>query len=206
MHLIKEMRFILNNFPDDPDFQPNEDWTPLEESSDLWVVQLQAVPFMILNVLAVVLFMRLIGIRFDLNITTMLISFFIFLPVHEFIHALFFPEGLMSKNVFFGFTIKGFALFAAYLGEMKRNAFIKVLLAPFLIITLIGFLYLIFFGRNELVEHIIVFNAIGACVDCLGVYLILRQVPKGAFVRNKMIQTYWRTNVGKMPDNAMESC
>jgi hypothetical protein len=186
------MRFILNNFPDDPDFQPNEDWTPLVESSNLWVIQLQAVPFMIVNVLAVVLCMRLIGIRFELNLTLMLISFLVFMPVHEFIHALFFPEGLRSKNVFFGFTFKGFALFAAYLGEMKRNAFIKVLLAPLVIITLLGFLYLTIFGRNELIEHIIVFNALGACVDCLGVYLIVRQVPKGTVVRNKMIRTYWR--------------
>jgi hypothetical protein len=193
------MRFILNNFPDDPDFQPNDDWTPLKESSDLWVVQLQAVPFLIMNVLAVVLSMRLIGIRFELNLTLMLISFLVFMPIHEFIHAVFFPEGLMSKNVFFGFTIKGFALFAAYLGEMKRNAFIRVLLAPLIIITFLGFLYLIILGRNELVEHIIVFNALGACVDCLGVYLILRQVPKGAFVRNKMIRTYWRSDVEKMP-------
>ena len=186
------MRFILNKFPDDESFQPDEVWTPLKESSNLWIVQLQALPFMIVNVILVVLFMRLIGINFELNITTMLISFLIFMPIHEFIHALFFPENLLSKNVFFGFTFKGFAPFAAYIGEMKRNTFIKVLLAPFVIITLLGFLYLIIFGMNELVEHIIVFNALGACADCLGVFLILRQVPKYAIVRNKKIRTYWK--------------
>ena len=86
------MRFILNKFPDDDNFQPDEEWTPLKESSNLWVVQLQAVPFMIVNVALMVTLMRLIGIDFELNTTTMLISFLIFIPIHEFIHALFFPE------------------------------------------------------------------------------------------------------------------
>ncbi len=186
------MRFILNKFPDDDNFQPNKEWTPLKESSNLWVVQLQAVPFMIVNVALMVILMRLIGIDFELNTTTMLISFLIFMPIHELIHALFFPENLLSKNVFFGFTFKGFAPFAAYIGEMKRNAFIKSLLAPFIIITLLGFMYLIILGRNELIEHIIVLNALGSCADCLGVFLILRQVPKNAIVRNKKIRTYWK--------------
>lgn len=194
------MRFILNKFPDDENFQPDEEWIPLKESSNLWVVQLQAVPFMIMNVTLMILLMRLIGIDFELNTTTMLISFLIFMPIHEFIHALFFPENLMSKNVFFGFTFKGFAPFSAYIGEMKRNTFVKVFLAPFVIITFIGFLYLILLGRNELIEHIIVFNALGACADCLGVFLILRQVPKYSIVRNKKIRT-WRINKNATQQN-----
>jgi hypothetical protein len=188
------MRFVLNKFPDDENFQPNEEWIPLKESTNLWLIQLQAIPFMIVNVILMLLIMRLIGIDFKLNTTTMLISFLIFMPIHEFIHALFFPENLMSKNVFFGFTFKGLAPFAAYIGEMKRNTFIRVLLAPFFIITLIGFAYLILIGRNELIEHIIVFNALGACADCLGVFLIMRQIPKHSIVRNKMIRTYWKIN------------
>jgi hypothetical protein len=150
------MRFILNKFPDDKSFQPDEDWIPLKESSNLWVVQLQALPFLIANVVLIIFLMSLMGINFELNTTTMLISFLIFSPIHEIIHALFFPENLFSKNVFFGFTFKGFAPFAAYIGEMRRNTFIKVLLAPFIIISILGFLYLLVFGRNDLIEHVIV--------------------------------------------------
>lgn len=188
------MRFVLNKFPDDETFHPNEEWTPLKESTNLWLIQLQAVPFMIVNVVTMLLIMRLIGIHFVLNTGSMLISFLIFVPVHEFIHALFFPENLWSKNVFFGFTFKGFAPFAAYIGEMKRNTFVRILLAPFIIITVLGFLYLVVFGRNELIEHVIVFNALGASADCLGVFLILRQVPANSVVRNKKIRTYWKIN------------
>lgn len=185
------MRFILNKLPDDPDFNPQEDWTPLKESTNLWFIQLQAIPFMIVNVVSVIFLMRVIGADFEYNTKSMVLSFLIFLPIHELIHAIFFPEGLKSKNVFFGFTFKGFAPFAAYIGEIKRDRFIKVLLAPFVIITIMAFLYLIIMGRNELVEHIMVFNALGACADCLGVFLILMQIPKGAVLRNKKIRTYW---------------
>lgn len=186
------MRFILNDFPDDENFIPGDEWTPLKESSNLWKVQLQALPFMIINVVFMIFLLRLIGIRFELNTTTMLVSFLIFMPIHELVHALFFPENLLSKNVFFGFTFKGFAPFAAYIGEMKRNTFIQVLLAPFIVLTVLGFLYLLIWGSNSMIEHIIVFNALGACADCLGVFLILRQVPKTAKVRNKKIRTFWK--------------
>lgn len=186
------MRFILNKFPDDDSFVPGEEWTPLKESSNIWIVQLQAVPIMIINVALMILFMYLMGVRFEFNTTTMLISFLVFTPVHEFIHALFFPENLLSENVFFGFTFKGLAPFAAYTGEMKRITFIKVLLAPIILITIFGFVYLLIVGRNNIVEHVIVFNALGASADCLGVFLILRQVPKNAKVRNKQIRTYWK--------------
>ncbi len=188
------MRFILNEFPDDDSFQPDENWIPLKESTNLWIIQLQALPFVIINMVLMIVLMKLIGINFKLNIITMLISFLVFMPVHEFIHALFFPESLSSKKVYFGFTTKGFALFAAYTGEMKRNTFIKSLLAPFIIISVLGFAYLLLFGSNELVEHIIAFNAAGACADCLGVFLIATQVPGQSMVRNKKIKTFWKAD------------
>lgn len=187
------MQFIYNRFPDDPEFEPGGKWVPLKESANLWVIQLQALPFMIVNLLTIILLLWAIGISFELDPLLILLSFVIFAPVHEFIHALFFPESILSKNIYFGFTTKGFVPFAAYIGEMKRNTFIRSLLAPFVIITILGFACLLLLGSNSLIEHIIVFNALGACADCLGVYLLLRQVPRNAIVRNKLIRTYWKT-------------
>jgi hypothetical protein len=34
------MRLILNKFPDDENFQPDEVWIPLKDSANLWIVQL----------------------------------------------------------------------------------------------------------------------------------------------------------------------
>ena len=186
------MRFIFNKFPDDKDFQPDESWTPLKESTSLWVIQLQAIPFIIINLALVLLLLMVIGIRFELDSGMMLLAFVISMPVHEFLHALFFPENLFSRNIFFGFTFKGLAPFAAYNGEMKRGTFLKVLLAPFILITLAGLLFLMIHGNHRLMEHVVVFNALGACADCLGAWLVLQQVPSTALVRNKKIRTYWR--------------
>ena len=61
------MKFIYNKFPDDETFDIEDGWTPLKESDNLWVVQLWAIPFMILNVAIVIVLMRLINIRFELN-------------------------------------------------------------------------------------------------------------------------------------------
>jgi len=188
------MKFILNKFPEDKSFDPNEEWTPLKESANLWMVQLQALPFMAINILLVLIPLWQMGLSFKLNVYLFPLSFILFAPFHELIHALFFPERLSSNNVYFGFTTKGFAPFAAYTGEMKRNTFILSLLAPFVIISLLGYAYLILFGDNNLIKHIIVINALGACADCLGIYLIGTQVPNNAIVRNKGIKTFWRIN------------
>lgn len=188
------MKFIYNKFPDDIDFVPDEDtsWTPLKETDNLWIAQLQSLPFMFFNMAFVIAIMWLMGFPFEFNGKLMLLSFLIFMPIHEIIHALFFPESLKSNNIYLGVYIKTFALFAAYIGEMPRNRFILTLAAPLIIITIAGLVLLIFTDGNSLVQHIIVFNVMGACVDCLGIYLVLKQIPKEAMVKNKKIRTYWR--------------
>lgn len=186
------MRFILNEFPEDKNFEPGEEWTPLKESTNLWIIQLQALPFMILNLVIMLVIMSLIGISFVFNVRNMLIAFIIFMPIHEFIHALFFPANLKSHEVYFGFTFKGLAFYAAYTGTLTKRQFIRSLLAPLIIISLIGFIILLIFGSNSIIEHIILLNALGACGDCLGALLILYQTPKDALLKNKKIRTYWK--------------
>ncbi|MCG6185994.1 DUF3267 domain-containing protein [Maribellus maritimus] len=187
------MKFIYNKFPDDENFSPEKDkWTPLKEPDNLWTSQLWALPFMIINPLVIILILKIMGITFALEPANIFLSFLILMPIHEFIHALFFPEKLKSDNIFVGFTMAGFAFFAAYIGEMKRNRFIVILLAPLIIISLLGIIILALVGSNSLLEHIIVWNSFGACVDCLGVFMVSRQVPRNAYVRNKKIRTYWR--------------
>lgn len=185
------MRFIYNKFPNDETFQPDETWTPLKEPTDLIEVQIKAIPFFIINFLVVQLLFWIMGLHFNFEMSLLLVAFLIVTPIHELLHALFFPENLLSKNIYFGAILKSGAFFAFYTGEMKRNTFIKVLLAPLAIISIAGVAYLLTFGHNSLVEHIVLFNAFGASVDCLGTYLVLRQIPRKAYVRNKEIKSYW---------------
>jgi len=193
------MRFLINKLPENEEFQPNEAWNPLKESTNLWMIQLQALPFMVFNVAIIIVLMWLIGIRFDYNSGSMLLAILIVIPVHELIHALFFPDKISSKQIYFGFMLKGLAAFAAYTGILNRNRFIIVLLAPFVIISFLGLLWLAIFGENGLIEHIVVFNALGSCADALGTYLILKQVPANAIIRNKGIRTYWTISPSSLP-------
>jgi hypothetical protein len=189
------MKFSWNKIPEDKTFEPDkndEGWIALKESTNMWIVQLQALPFLILNMFVVLLFMGLFGIQFELNYIELLISLIILVPIHELIHALFFPEKLSSDNVYFGFLLKGLAFFAAYIGQMKRNEFIRVLISPLVIMSVIGMIILIIIGHNNILEHIIVINAVAACVDTMGVFMILRQVPKNTIVKNKGLKTYWK--------------
>lgn len=192
------MKFIWNRLPDDQNFDPENlhtDWTPLKESTNMWIVQLQAIPFMILNIIIVNVVMDFLGISFNSELKYILISFIILIPIHEIVHALFFPEKLSSENVYLGFLLKGLVFFAAYNGEIKRKQFIKVLISPFIIISAIGFIILSFIGDNNLIKHIVFFNALSSCGDCLFVCKVLRQVPKNSAIRNKGIRTYWRQEI-----------
>jgi hypothetical protein len=187
------MKFLVDKFPENKDFEPDQTWTMLRESTNLWIIQLRALPFIFINAFMTILILRLLNIHFHYNASAMLAACVIIIPAHELIHALFFPERLGSEKVYFGYISNGFAFYTSYIGEMKRSNLIVVMLAPLVIISLVGYLFLLTVGDNSLVEHIILVNAIGSCVDCLGVFLILRQVPQHAFLRFKEIRTYWRT-------------
>jgi hypothetical protein len=187
------MKFLVDKFPENKDFEPDQTWTMLRESTNLWIIQLKALPFMVINAFMTILILGLLNISFHYNAFLMLFALVIIIPAHELIHALFFPGRLSSEQVVFGFISKVFAFYTSYMGELKRSNLITIMLAPLIIISLVGYLFLLIVGDNSLVEHIILANAVGSCADCLGVFLILRQVPEHAFLRFKEIRTYWRT-------------
>lgn len=190
------MKFVYGEFPDDEGSNPelDGDWKVVVESDNLWVVQLQAVSFLVFNYMTIMIVYMIMDIEFEFDTLDMIISFLILIPIHEFIHALIFPESIISENVGFGFIPKGVAFFAFYFGEMSRSRFIGILLAPLTIMTLIGLIILVIIKDNSILEHIILYNSLVACVDCFGAYMIMKQVPANATVRNKKNKTYWKVD------------
>lgn len=186
------MKFILNEFPDDKNFDPKKGWTALKESTNMWVVQIQSLPILLLMLFSVEVLFEIVNIDFSVNFLEMGLAFLIFMPIHELIHAICFPEGMDSENLYFGFSVKGLVFFAAYIGEMERNRFILTLCSPFVIITVVGFLILSIIGSNSLIEHIIMMNAIGSSMDIFNVIKIIRQIPRNAVVKNKRVRTFWK--------------
>jgi Putative zincin peptidase len=80
-----------------------------------------------------------------------------------------------------------------YLGEMSRNRFVGVLLAPFLIISVAPLVVCALWSiRSDLVMLVSLLNALFACVDLIGAWLLMTQLPSSAMARNKGWETWWR--------------
>lgn len=188
------MKIFINNWPDDETFQPDESelWTPMKESTNLWIVQLKSIPFLLMNVIMLYILFFLLDINIDINYGLFFAVFLVLIPIHEVIHALFFPESIFSDNVKFGLFPKQLVFFAFYTKEMSRNRFACVLGAPFLLITVAGLLLILFLGDNRFITHFLLINAYVSCADTMNVFKVLIQVPSSAIVRNKEIRTYWR--------------
>lgn len=120
--------------------------------------------------------------------------------IHELIHLAFVPDFLTSDKAFLGITY--FGGFAYSEEVLSKSRFTLVLLAPFVVISIIlpgilGALNLL----NPLVEFLILSNAMGSCVDMLGLILILIQVPAGAYLTCNGTRTYWKRTESSIPES-----
>jgi len=111
--------------------------------------------------------------------------------IHEFLHLIFVPDFLTSEKTFLGITY--FGGFAYSEEVLSKSRFILILLAPFVVISIIlpgilGVLNLL----NPLVKFMILASAMGSGVDMLSLVLILIQVPAGAYLTCNGMRTYWK--------------
>lgn len=115
---------------------------------------------------------------------------------HEAIHTLLHPGFGARNNTVVGVSAKPLIIYAAYIGVLSRNRYITILLAPFLILSLVPALLGLVAGRVNLPDHFLaalsVFNAAASGGDILGALLLLSQVPRNGPVKNSGWQTYWR--------------
>jgi len=200
------MQLTTNPFPKDPHFTPNGKWHLLGSAGNLWWVQLKAFPFVLINMGIIGALFLLFDIHFALDFDTLLWSFLIFIPLHELLHALTFPASMRSSQIYIGFSVKHFVPFAAFTGSMTKPQTLWNLMAPFIIITFTCFLFLVLFGEHPLVEHVVLFNAMAACVDSEDAWQTCKQVPKDALIRNDQDKTYWKANdLGPAPHDTKEA-
>ncbi|MFA9556854.1 DUF3267 domain-containing protein [Evansella sp. AB-rgal1] len=189
------MNFV-KNIPVNKEFDPEkENWTALKEPN-LIMAQIIALPIAFLAAVGIYLLAASLQLtdqytfRFGFNI---LLAFLILMPIHEIIHALFFPEKITSNHVYFGFIPKGFAFFAYYDREMSRNRFLTVCVAPFIGLSILPLIIMNIFGfHSSFLIDIALVNALSACVDLLNIILIASQVPRNAVIRNKGYNSYWK--------------
>lgn len=188
-----KMQFTTNPYPKDTHFNPNKGWKLLENTTNTWWIQLRAFPFVLINMGIIILMFWVCNITFSLDFTTLLLSFLILIPLHEFTHALTFPAPIGSSDIYLGFSVKEFVPFAAYTGSMTRKEALWNLMAPFAILSILSFGLLAFLPENSLVKHIVLFNAMASCVDSMDAFQILRRVPQSAVIKSHLDKTYWHS-------------
>jgi len=123
----------------------------------------------------------------------------LYIPAHELIHALCFPDRGLSDRTFIGFWPGTGFFYAHYEGAMSRERFLLVYTAPYMILSLLPFA-LMTGGRLlgwplEIVlalAWLSLLNSLGAAGDWIGFGLILVQIPPKSNVRNRGWKTFWK--------------
>jgi hypothetical protein len=206
------MRLHSGAPPENPDFNPEaEGWRKLAFDPGPVLLQLLAIPAMVLlavlwgNLFFLVLPSKLTPLQlasspiFSVAGFVSFITLLIIIPVHEWIHALIHPQWGRSPNTILGIWLSKGLFYAHYEGEMSRNRFALVYLAPYLVLGLLPLGILALFGGAQgspdaviILAVVSLFGSLFACGDIVGVILLLFQVPGTALVRNKGWKTYWK--------------
>ncbi len=127
------------------------------------------------------------------GITMINIAFlFVFLALHEFLHALFIPGFSKSDQVFWGFN--GLFAFVFTTQPIKRERFLLISMMPYLLLSIaLPVLLHLFHLLNGYLAFLCLFNAMGSSVDILNSGLVLFQVPKGQDIISNGSQTFYTT-------------
>jgi hypothetical protein len=142
------------------------------------------------------------GARFDSVVSSLtpVIGLLALVGIHELLHAVSAPGfGLSSRTVIGCWPSRGM-FYAHYDGDMTAKRFLLVLIMPLAIISVLPLLLAAVLGWGHRTAAFLgVLNALFSCVDVLGVFLLLLQVPLHARVRNSGWKTWYRnpeTNQG----------
>ncbi len=204
------MRFHFGAVPEDAAFDPQaEGWRGIREPSPL-AINFLALPVGIVLALFTFLLLWLVFPkdmlynrveRLDFPGWLLALMFILIIPVHELLHAVYFPGHGLTNRTVIGCWASRLLFYASYDGPMSRNRFLVVFLSPYLYLSLlpvalIAVLRLVV-APLEVFVFLAVFSLISgvlACGDIIGFALVLAQIPKQASVRNKGWKTYWKEN------------
>jgi hypothetical protein len=205
---------LLNKLPkSDPNLHEEltrNSWILLKEPRNMVSVILFSLPFMILATLLSGAIMNIFsgfslydfgltpdGINITIHVSMsianlrVIVWLVLLVVIHEFIHLLFIPNFIKSKNTYAGFTWVG--AFVITEDEIPKARYITITLAPFVIISVILPLFLGALGiLTTPIKFIILLNAMSSSVDLLLFLLIITQVPRKASLRSNGTNTYWK--------------
>ena len=98
----------------------------------------------------------------------------ILIPLHEFIHLLFFPK---FSNSEVGFSLRTAVFFVTTNEIFSKSRLFIATLMPLLLLTIIPFIFL-FFIKNDIIAYFATFNLLGSGVDIVTAFFVLKQPKK----------------------------
>lgn len=185
----------------------DEGWKKIKEPSNLTLATLISIPFMFFSAF---IFFRLIfyinpslkeifnigdsisfTIQFNLKTLMFLIGIYLFMLLHEMIHAIFIPNALNSNKVYFG--IRALYGFVYTTEKISKCRFLIISIMPFFLLSIILPILLNTLGMmNGYTILLCLINALGSCVDLLNICLILIQVPRKSYIIINAFETYFK--------------
>lgn len=178
-------------------------WIPLKEPKHLTSAILLSIPLMIVAAIISIGVINIFssislsdfGLTPDaISITINLSSIFwliLLLILHELLHLIFIPNFTKSKKTYIGLTL--FGGFVLTEEEISKSRYLFITIAPFVIISIILPLVLGLLGLlTTTLKFLIILNAMASSVDLLNLLLIIKQVPKNAFIKGNGLNTYWK--------------
>lgn len=184
----------------------NAGWKKLSEPSAITTAVIFSIPFaLVLGAVSISLVYLLqpslfsflqneeIGFTISLNFSSILYitGIFLFMMLHEFLHAVVIPNFMQSEKTFWG--INGLFGFVFTTEPLKKARFLVISIMPFGVLSVILPVVLdMFEWLNAYTAFLCFINAIGSCVDFLNVWLIAFQVPRGQTIINNGFETYYK--------------
>lgn len=207
------MRFHVGPVPDDPDFRPDgPDWRKIREPS-FGVLMLLALPTSVLLAAGMLAaWAAVAGVSSESSQVVIGLGTMVFLvaaivalvAVHELTHAFALPKcGLTSATVA-GFWPQKLTPYVSHEGELSRGRYIAVGLSPFVLLSLVPlFVGALFAWAPTWLVALSTLNAFAASGDLIGGALLAYQTPRGAVVRSKGLETWWRASDPRVRPRAL---
>jgi hypothetical protein len=123
-----------------------------------------------------------------------LLALILIIPVHEFVHALAYGQGLGSPHLIVGFWPRHGLAYAIFDSPLPRNRVLGMLVAPFLTLSVLPLLCLPWL-QGVPWALVLVFSLLHAAScggDVIVLVQLLVQVPSQSLVHNYGWQTYWK--------------
>lgn len=204
------MKFIKKIPPTDKELSnklASEGWVKLREPSSLGAATLISLPFALINGLisvAITFYLytplkeffsnkQNFSISFTFNLFTLIyiVMIFVFVIIHELIHACFIPNAFKSDKTYLG--INGFCGFVYSTEKITKNRFLVISIMPFILLSIVlPFILKILGLLNGFTVLLCLINSMASCVDCLNTCLVLFQVPKDSYIMNNGFETYFK--------------